>query len=91
MDAQFDLELLQTLLFGREVVNIRVGQIIRLTEETGMFVDDAVRQCIELFRRPPQHTSPKHMIVVLAVIETNKPIFRKGFNLFRAGIYHPVN
>ena len=91
MDAQFDLELLQTLLFGREVVNIRVGQIIRLTEETGMFVDDAVRQCIELFRRPPQHTSPKHMIVVLAVIEADEPVLCQCFDFAGGRIHHAMN
>ena len=91
MNTQLDLELLQTLLFGREVVNISVGQIVRLAEETGMFVDDAVRKRIELLIRHADHPPPENVVIVLPVVETNKPIFRKGFNFFRAGIDHPVN
>ena len=46
VDAQFDLELLQALLFGREVINIRVGQVISLAKEAHMVVDNVVRQCV---------------------------------------------
>ena len=42
VDAQLNLKLLQALLFRREVVNISVGQVVRLTKEARVFVDDPV-------------------------------------------------
>ena len=39
MDTQFDLPLFQRLLFGTEVVDIRVGDIIGLAKETVVAFD----------------------------------------------------
>ena len=74
IDAQFDLPLLQRLLLGREVVNIRVGSVIRLTEH-GILVsaDDPRRQIIELGVIVSHDTPrPENMIVVLAVVESHQ-------------------
>ena len=50
VDAQLDFKLLKALFFRREVVNISVGQVVRLTKEARVFVDDPVGQRIEIGR-----------------------------------------
>ena len=74
VNAQFDLPLLQRLLLGGEVVNIRVGCVIGLTEH-GVLVsaDDPRRQIIELGVVVSHDTPrPENMIVVLAVVESHQ-------------------
>ena len=74
VDAQFDLPLLQRLLLGGEVVNIRVGCIVCLTEH-GVLVsaDDPHRQIIQLGVIVSHDTPrPENMIVVLAVVESHQ-------------------
>ena len=49
MDAQLDLELLEALLLRAEVVDIRVGEVVRLTEHRAcVALDDLLRELVEL-------------------------------------------
>ena len=91
VDAQVDFKLLQALLFCAEVVNIRVGEVIRLTEKTRMFVDDLLRQIVDCLNRPPDHAGIKDMVVVLAVVEANQTILCEHRNIICAGVDHAMN
>ena len=55
LDPEFNLPFLERLLLSREVVNIRVGQVVRLTECCVLLVvDDSLRDLEELFVRISQ-------------------------------------
>ena len=89
MDAQLNLEFLQALLFRGEVINIRIGQVICFSKETHMVVDNAVRQRVQLFRIPAEHTGPKHVVIVLTVVKANQTILRQLFNIRSTGVNQP--
>ena len=91
VDAQLDLKLLQALLFCAEVVNIRVGEVIRLTEKARMFIDDLLRQIIDCLNRPPNHAGIQDVVIVLAVVETDQTILRKHCNIICTGVDHAMN
>ena len=91
VDAQLDFKLLKALFFRREVVNISVGQVVRLTKEARVFVDDPVGQRIDLLHRHPDHAGPEDMVVVLAVVEADQPILCQGLDLVRRRIHHAVH
>ena len=91
MNAKLNLKFLQALLFRREIVNISVGQVIRFAKETRMFVDDPIRQCINLFNRHSDHTGPKNVIIIFAVIEANQSILRQTFDFSRFRVDHAMN
>src|SRR5699024_5086719 len=46
VNAQVNLELLQTLLLGAEVVNISVAEVIRFAKETLLAVDDVLGKTV---------------------------------------------
>ena len=50
MDTQFDLPLLETLLLGREIVDIGIRDVVRLSEErvATVAVDNLLRKLVQL-------------------------------------------
>ena len=75
MDAQLNLESLQALLVRRrrKIVNIRVGRIISFREHGAwIFIDDPLAELVDLQSREPQISSIQEVIVILAIVESNK-------------------
>ena len=91
MDAQLDLELLQALLLGTEIVNISVREVIRLAEKARMFVNDLLRQVVDCLNRPSDHTGIENMVIVLAVIEADQSILREFCNIIRTRVDESID
>ena len=72
MNAQLDLPLLKTLLLGSEVVNISVGDVVGLAEESGSSLDDVLRQVVQSFVVVSDKPCVQDVIVVLTVVESDK-------------------
>ena len=74
VDAELDLPLLQALLLLGEVVDIRVGQVVRLAEErVAVAAHDLHAQLVQHgVVEPHKPPRPQHVVVVLAVVEPHE-------------------
>ena len=88
VNAQVNLEFLKTLLLGAEVVNISVAEVIRFAKETLLVVDDVLGKTVQLLVVETNEPCVKHMVIVLAVIKTNKPILKQGLDIRGRRINH---
>ena len=92
VDTQLDLPLFEGLLLGGEVVDIGVGQVVGLSEslldEVG---DDLTREVVELLIRVAHDTTVEDMVVVPAVVESDKPLLTKIGDLVRSRVDHPLD
>ena len=92
MQAQFNLKLLQRLLFTGEVINIRVRDIIGFAKEAvRITVDDLIRQIEKLLIRIAHKSSIKNMIIVSAAVKTDQTETHQFFNLSRSRVNHTNN
>ena len=93
MDPELELELLETLLLRREVVNIRVRQIIRLAEEDVLAVtfNDLLAEVVELLVRVAHVPSVQNMVVVPSVVEPDQLHPHELFDLRGRRIDHANN
>ena len=55
-----------------------------------MVIDNMARQRVQLLRIPTEHTGPKHVVVVLAVVEADQTILRQLLNIRRARVDQPI-
>ena len=89
VQTQFDLELLQTLLFAAEVVDVRIAQVISVAEErAAVAVDDALAQVIQLFVVVTHQGRVENMIVVAPAVKTHQPIPRQLVHFLGFRINH---
>ena len=97
MNAQFDLPLLQRLLFGAEIVDIRVGDIVGLAKEAvitlGLFVcaDDALGEIIQLLVGVAHQPGIENVVVVSAAVEAHQPELHQLLNFLGCRVNHPHN
>ena len=95
VDAQLDFPLLQRLLFGAEIIDVRIRDVIRLTKEAvvapGLFLaaDDALGQVIELLVGVSHQTGVEDVIVIPAAVEADQVELHQFLNLLGGGIDHP--
>src|SRR5437762_13910022 len=89
MHSELDTESLQTLLLRTEVVNISVGQRVRFTEHrTNIAVDNLLREFEQLIVVITHHSSIDNMIVIPAVVVTDKHELTQFFHVHWLGIDH---
>ena len=91
VNAEFNLELLQRLLLARKVVNIRVGEIVRLAEESLPLRHDFLRKTVKLFVRVAHVGRVENMIVVLAAVNAHKTELHQILDFSRRRVYHSYN
>ena len=90
VDAQLNLPLLQRHLRVAEVVNIGVREVVSLTEvRIGRIIDDPLGQVIELLVVVAHVPGVENMIVVVAVVEADKPHLHKRLDLGTRRVDHP--
>ena len=90
--AQLNLELLQRLLFTREIINICIRDIIGFTKEAVRFtVDDLIRQVKELLVCVPHESSIQNMIIVSAAVKTDQTESHQFLDFRGRGINHTNN
>src|SRR5690606_26497805 len=81
-DTQFDLELLQPLLLGAEVVNIGVADVVSFTKGCiTIVVDDLLRQLVESLVVVPKVSCVQNMVVVTTVVESDQLQLEETFDL----------
>ena len=88
MDSQLNLKLLKRLLLTREVINIRVRDVICLTEEALMIIDNGLRQIKQTLIVVSHHPSIQNMIVVLPTVEAYKLVPHESLDFLRSRINH---
>ena len=71
MDTKLDLPFLQALLLGCKIVNISVGYVVCLSEESALPLDYILRQLEQSSVILFYHATIQNMIVVFAVVETD--------------------
>lgn len=73
-DSELDLPLLEALFLCREVVNIRVGEVVRLTECCVLLVvDDSLRHLVKLSIGISKTRRIHDVVVVFPIIEADQP------------------
>ena len=89
MNAQLNLEFLQRLLLGTEIINISVRDVIGLAIEC-VFIsaDDSLRQLVQFLVRCTEHTGIEHVVIVFAAVETDEPILNKLLDVLRSRVNH---
>ena len=74
LNPELDLPLLEALLLRREVVNIRVGEVVRLAECCVLLVvDDPLRHLIQLSIGISKTRCIHDVVVVFPIIEADQP------------------
>ena len=97
VNAEFDLPLLQTLFLGTEVVNVRIRDVICLTEEAVVALgfllaaDDLLGEVVELLLRITHQTSIENMVVVPAAVEPDETEFHQLLDFLGLRVNHPYN
>ena len=92
VQPKLNLPLLEGHFGGCEVVHIGVGQVVCLDEPSSDAVlDDALTQVIQLGVIEPECTSVENMVVILPTVESDKPHFTEGLDLFGGGVNHPMH
>ena len=90
VNAQLNLKFLQGLLLGTEIVDISVRNVIGFAIERILITaDDTLRQFIQLLICGPQHPGIKHVVIVLAAVETNQTEPHEFFHVCRCRVDHP--
>ena len=87
---QFDFPLFQTLLLGREVINIRVRKIIRFAKfGIAIFLyDDSLGQMVQLRYRIAEKTRVHHMVIVISVVKSDQTIPNEAFDVLSRRVDH---
>ena len=91
INPKLDLPLLQRLLLCREVVDIRIGDVVGILEHGVSTArptsHDILRQVVELLVVVSEPTPcVEHMIVVSSVVESDQSLAAEFANIFRIGI-----
>ena len=89
VNAKLDFPLLQALLLGTVVIDIRVRDIIRFSEHRiRRAVDNPLRERIELLIRISNHTSIENVVIVTTAVESNQLELDEFLDLFWLGVDH---
>ena len=92
---KLDFPLLQALLFGAEVVHVRIRDVIRLPKEAvvafGLLLtaDDLLGQIVQLLLRVAHQTGVEDMVVVPAAVEPDEAEFHQLLDLLGLRVNHP--
>src|SRR5580765_6396307 len=92
MYTEIDLKLLQPLLLRTKVVNIRIRQIVSLTEQCAVIcllvVDNLLTQQKQFLEGVTEITSVQNMVVVSTIVEAHKFLLEQRFYVQHAWIDH---
>ena len=90
VNAELNFPLFQTLLLGREVINIRIRKIIRFAKlGIAIFLhDDSLGQMVQLGYRIAEKTCVHHMVIVISVVKSDQTIPNEAFDVLRRWVDH---
>ena len=97
VNAEFDLPFLQALFLGAEVINVRIRDIIGLTEEAVVALgfllaaNDLLGEVVELLLRIAHQTSIENMVVVPAAVEPDETELHQLLDFLGLRVNHPYN
>ena len=92
VNIQFYLPFLKGLLLAAKIINIRIRNVVSLTEKAiRSIVDDFLRHIIKRLNGISKHSCIENVVVISAAIEADELISDQLLDILRRRVYHSDN